>query len=113
MAGKLHVESIMASEVDHGSTLDSSPSLAATEAPMVIRKSEAAKVSMLALRWGAVFVGLLLVAILWQWLGRAYSSEFSGADESAHFVTGLMIRDYVAAGFPTTPMKFAEEYYVH
>src|ERR1035437_1922490 len=113
MAGKLHVESIMASEVDHGSTLDSSPSLAATEAPMVIRKSEAAKASMLALRWGAVFVGLLLVAILWQWLGRAYSSEFSGADESAHFVTGLSSRDYVAAGFPTSPIKFAEEYYVH
>jgi 4-amino-4-deoxy-L-arabinose transferase-like glycosyltransferase len=68
---------------------------------------------MAALRWVAVFLALLLVAILLQWLGDAYSSEFGGADESAHFVTGLMIRDYVAAGFPATPIKYAEEYYIH
>lgn len=24
-----------------------------------------------------------------------------------------MIRDYIANGFPASPMKFAEEYYVH
>src|ERR1035438_140853 len=101
----------MALEVDHGGALDSAATMPAKEAPLV--KSEVAKVSMPVLRWGAVFLALLLVAILWQWLGRAYSCEFSGADESAHLVTGLMIRDYVASGFPATPMKFAEEYYVH
>jgi Dolichyl-phosphate-mannose-protein mannosyltransferase len=76
-------------------------------------KSGVAKTFMPVLRWSAVFVAFVLVAILVQRLGRAYSGEFSGADESAHFVTGLMIRDYVAAGFPTTPMKFAENYYLH
>ena len=74
---------------------------------MAMGKIGVANTLMPASRWGAVFVALLLVAILVQWLGRAYSGEFSGADESAHFVTGLMIRDYVAAGFPTTPMIFA------
>jgi len=60
-----------------------------------------------------VFVALLLVVILLQWLGSAYSSEFSGADEAAHFVTGLMIRDYIADGFPSPPVTYAEKYYVH
>jgi hypothetical protein len=65
------------------------------------------------LRSCAIFVSLLLVVILLQWLGSAYSGEFSGADEPAHFVTGLMIRDYIASGFPSAPVAFAEKYYLH
>jgi len=65
------------------------------------------------LRSSTVFLALLLVVILLQWLGSAYSSEFGGADEPAHFVTGLMIRDYVASGFPSSPVTWAEKYYVH
>jgi hypothetical protein len=49
-----------------------------------------------------------------QWLAGAYSSELSGyPDEPAHYVTGLMIRDYIASGFATTPVRFAEAFYVH
>jgi 4-amino-4-deoxy-L-arabinose transferase-like glycosyltransferase len=103
----------MALGVDSGGILDSAATIVARESPMVGRKPEAASFYLPALRWSAVFLALLLFAILLQWLSGAYSSEFSGADESAHFVTGLMIRDYVASGFPTTPMKFAEEYYIH
>jgi len=103
----------MASEVDHGSTLDSSALLAAREAPMYLRKSDTTRIYISALRWGSVFLALLVVAILLQWAGRAYSSEFSSPDESAHLVTGLMIRDYITTGFPRAPVAFAEEYYVH
>jgi hypothetical protein len=103
----------MASKIDDSAVPDSSATSAANAAPSVIIESSLSIASVRALRWCAVFAALLLVASLVQWLGRAYSSEFSGADESAHFVTGLMIRDYIAAGFPTTPMKFAEEYYLH
>ena len=28
-------------------------------------------------------------------------------------MTGLMVRDYIAAGFPDSPFRFAENYYLH
>jgi Dolichyl-phosphate-mannose-protein mannosyltransferase len=70
-------------------------------------------VSLPKLRFIVIFALLLLLTVTLQWIGQSYSSEFGGADESAHFMTGLMIRDYIAAGFPGTPMKFAEDYYLH
>jgi len=49
-----------------------------------------------------------------QWRANAYESEFGGnADEPAHYVTGLMVHDYVAQGFPGAPVAFARNYYVH
>ncbi len=36
----------------------------------------------------------------------------SGIDEPSHFVTGLMIRDYLAGGFPANPVRFARDYYL-
>ncbi|MFN7140224.1 MAG: ArnT family glycosyltransferase [Limisphaerales bacterium] len=46
--------------------------------------------------------------------GGAYETEFGGhPDEAAHYVTGLMIRDYVAAGFPGNPKTYADTYYAH
>lgn len=35
------------------------------------------------------------------------------ADEGAHYVTGLMLRDYVTTGFPASPLVFAKNYYLH
>jgi hypothetical protein len=65
-------------------------------------------------RLAAVLAALLLAAILFQILGNAYGSEFGGyPDESAHFMTGLMIRDYVTSGFHQGPMRYAEDYYLH
>ncbi len=53
-------------------------------------------------------------AFLWQHVGGAYDSEFGGhPDEAAHYVTGLMVRDYVAARFPSAPMTYANDYYSH
>ncbi len=61
-----------------------------------------------------VFLAFLLIAVSYQHLGRAYDREFGAhPDEAAHYVTGLMIRDYLADGIPRHPMRFAEEYYDH
>lgn len=44
----------------------------------------------------------------------SYHSEFGGyPDEPAHYVTSLMVREYVLAGAPAAPMQFAEQYYSH
>ncbi|MBN1511890.1 MAG: hypothetical protein JXB13_07735, partial [Phycisphaerae bacterium] len=49
-----------------------------------------------------------------QWLNSAYESELGARpDEAAHYVTGLMVRDYMAALAPEPPMAYAEQYYVH
>ncbi len=57
---------------------------------------------------------LFVLALCLQWKNGAYESEFGGhPDEAAHFITGLMVRDYVCQGFPERPMRFAEEYYDH
>jgi hypothetical protein len=60
------------------------------------------------------FSVLLAWTIGLQWAGGAYRAEFSGyPDEPAHYVSGLMVRDYLAAGFPVSPLKYAEDYYMH
>ncbi|MGI8897482.1 MAG: ArnT family glycosyltransferase [Pyrinomonadaceae bacterium] len=61
-----------------------------------------------------IFLLFFAAAFLLQWVGGAYKADFGGhSDEGAHYVTGLMVRDYVASGHLTSPMRFAEEYYVH
>lgn len=55
-----------------------------------------------------------LAAVLLQVKGGAYRTELSGyPDEPSHYVTGLMIRDYVVSGFPKPPLAFATFYYGH
>lgn len=60
------------------------------------------------------FAAILAVVLMFQAIGGAYSNEFGGhPDESAHFMTGLMVRDYIAAHCPWPAMAFAEGYYLH
>ena len=61
------------------------------------------------------FVILFAFAVLLQWLCGAYRSEFGGhPDEAAHYVTGLMVRDFIATpGAWAHPKAFADEYYRH
>ena len=60
------------------------------------------------------FVIFFDVAWLWQKQNGAYGSEFGGhPDEAAHYVTGLLFRDYAFDAFPSNPMRYAEEYYRH
>jgi hypothetical protein len=65
--------------------------------------------------WGSlavVFLISLLLTLVWQWRGNAYGSEWSGdPDEPAHYVTGLMVHDYIAERLPAAPMAYAKRYY--
>ncbi len=57
---------------------------------------------------------LPLVDRFLQILSGAYRAEFAGyPDESAHYVTSLMVRDFIAGGNYTNPVQFADDYYAH
>ena len=61
----------------------------------------------------AVVVFLSLIVLL-QAASGAYKGEFNVyPDESSHYVTSLMVWDYIAHFHFESPMKFAEEYYRH
>jgi len=62
----------------------------------------------------ALAAGAFLLAVALQVRGGAYQSEFgSHPDESAHYVTGVMVREYVATWPPQPPLRFAQDYYDH
>ena len=62
----------------------------------------------------AIPVCLFVLVLSLQWLSFAYTRELgSDPDEPAHYITGLLVHDYVAAGMPSRPMAFAENYYLH
>jgi 4-amino-4-deoxy-L-arabinose transferase-like glycosyltransferase len=62
----------------------------------------------------SVAAGAFLAAVLLQAGNGAFSSEFGAhPDESAHYVTGVMVREYVAALRPEPPLRFAQDYYDH
>src|SRR5215211_7034866 len=63
-----------------------------------------------------LLIALLLLALVigLQMRAGANHAEFGGhPDEAAHYVTGLMLRDYVASGLPGNPMAYAKTYYDH
>ncbi len=65
------------------------------------------------LGWTAAFLALLIFCGI-QAGGGAYRAEFDGhPDEAAHFITGLMVRDYVLNWPPRQPVVWAQQYYVH
>ena len=45
--------------------------------------------------------------------GSARSELGSHPDEAAHYITGLMVHDYLASGFHESPLHYADEYYRH
>ncbi len=61
-----------------------------------------------------VFALFLLIQILLHTISGAYKSELGGyPDEAAHFVTGLMVHDFIVHFDSASPIRFAEEFYVH
>ena len=61
----------------------------------------------------AAFLIFGLLAASLQWRARAYQADLAAhEDEPAHVVSALLIRDYIAAGLPGPPVKYAENYYV-
>ncbi len=66
------------------------------------------------LRIGSVFCVALALTVFLQWRGNAYAAEWSfNTDEPAHYVTGLLVHDYLTEGFPHNPRAFADNVYVH
>lgn len=60
----------------------------------------------------AVFAGLFVIVLLLQLRSGTYGAEFGGyPDEPAHYVTSVMVRDYLAGGKFTDPMQYASDYY--
>ena len=67
-----------------------------------------------ALRSCAVFLVFLVVVVGLQIASGAYHAEFSGyPDEPAHYVTSLMIHDYITDFKPVSPLGFAWNFYDH
>jgi Dolichyl-phosphate-mannose-protein mannosyltransferase len=62
----------------------------------------------------SLLVGVVFLAVLvaTQWAVGAYRSEQGiYSDDAAHFMNGLLVRDYVAEGLGQNPITFAEQYY--
>jgi 4-amino-4-deoxy-L-arabinose transferase-like glycosyltransferase len=88
-------------ELDHGQSVRSQDQISARRGRAIL--------SIL-----TVLLSLSGATALLQWLGGAYRADFTGfPDEPAHYVTGLMIRDFAASGDWMHPVKFAEDYYLH
>lgn len=58
-------------------------------------------------------LALFLAVLALQGLSGSWSSELIDPDEPAHFVSGLLVRDYIAGGLGSSPLPFAREYYSH
>ena len=66
------------------------------------------------IRFALLFVALFAFQIILTYQSGAFRSEFGGhPDEAGHYITGLMVRDYIAKGLPQHPITFAEEFYIH
>jgi 4-amino-4-deoxy-L-arabinose transferase-like glycosyltransferase len=60
------------------------------------------------------FILFFALSATLQYSAGAYNSDFSGyPDEPAHYVTGLMVHDWIVSGFPWPPIAYAENYYLH
>jgi hypothetical protein len=64
---------------------------------------------------GVAWFGLFCaIALAVQFAVSAYSVDLGNhADESAHFLNGLVLRDYLIDGLGTNPISFASNYYLH
>lgn len=60
------------------------------------------------------FAVFLFITLAFQWGSGVYAKLLDGNyDEASHFLTSLMVRDYLVSGALTAPMRFAENYYLH
>ncbi len=63
--------------------------------------------------WVAALAAVLVLGVI-QWGGGAFHAEFDGfSDEASHFMTGLMLRDYMLQWPFPSPRVWAEQYYIH
>lgn len=66
------------------------------------------------LGWGSVFACLFSLVLVLQYLSGAYGSEFAGyPDEPAHYVSAVMVHDYLLSGNISQPLAFADNFAKH
>jgi Dolichyl-phosphate-mannose-protein mannosyltransferase len=67
-----------------------------------------------AARAAAIFLALLCLTLSLTYWSGAFRSELTAeSDEAAHYITGLMVHDYLAHGIGQPPMAYAANYYLH
>ena len=65
------------------------------------------------IRLVALVVALTSAVLFLQWRAGAFTSEFgSYPDEASHFMSGMLVHDYLHAGLPRPAMAFAESFYL-
>jgi hypothetical protein len=65
-------------------------------------------------RYSIAFLLFFLITLALQHAAHAYRAEIGAEfDDASHYVTGLMVRDYIAQGLPANPVIFAQNYYAH
>ena len=62
-----------------------------------------------------LIVTLMLAAVVsLQWSSHAYFSELGAhRDEPAHYVTGLLVQDYITQHATISPLQFTKQFYAH
>ena len=63
-------------------------------------------------RASAPFAIFWVVAIIYQSLAGAYQDDFYYDDTAPHFVTGVMVADYLRTSFGRDPVAYAEQFYL-
>jgi len=58
----------------------------------------------------ALFLGVIAAQIA---VGAYHGERGNYSDEAAHFMNGLLVRDYLRDGLGENPIKFSEEYYLN
>jgi hypothetical protein len=65
-------------------------------------------------RYAAILLALLALILGFAYSSGAFQSELgSESDESAHYITGLMVHDYFANALGQPPLAYAANYYLH
>lgn len=61
-----------------------------------------------------VFLLFHALTVVLQYCNNAYANEFgSHSDEAGHFVTGVLVHDFLVSGRWSSPMEYARDYYLH
>ena len=62
------------------------------------------------LAFGILLLGTILLQM---WCGAYRTERGNSPDEAAHFMNGLLVRDYLREGLGSNPMQFARQYYLN
>jgi hypothetical protein len=64
--------------------------------------------------WAGAYSAYFILALVQQHITHAASIGFgSYADESSHYLSGLMLRDYFLSGLKQSPVDYVSNYYLH